>query len=362
MALGFALGLWFRFRSQLTVRPSIWLLLVLLGALSAQLSQWLTHWVWAVVNIDLASIHSNAATSLAVHLALVAPAFEGLKLLALAGLVWRGRILSSWGAVVASVLMSAGYACVDVWMRPELYADNIWLRGALAELGQLVFSCAWAFVLASPLRYTWLRAVWLSSTALHGLYLHIVTHSGPGTLAAALPLLATSLGLLYLSRRRLLQFARQDREGVEHADGPSAELLLALVRARRRRLPLHWILFGAFVTTGVVLVSVAGAVVLGYQLGIDFALADEDTLLANGPLALIGMATVLAFPVSAFLVARASGTHSVIEPALGAALALAFVVALLSFTAPATLVFVVAVAPLAFALACVGAWFGLSRS
>jgi hypothetical protein len=80
-----------------------------------------------------------------------------------------------------------------------------------------------------------------------------------------------------------------------------------------------------------------------------------------GPLALLGAALLASFPIAGYLVARASSSTGVLEPALGAALALAAIVAILALVAPLGVLFALAVAPLAFGLACGGAWIGLER-
>jgi hypothetical protein len=109
------------------------------------------------------------------------------------------------------------------------------------------------------------------------------------------------------------------------------------------------------------LVALATAVFVGHRVGIDFAMADEGDVRSTGPLLLLGVAFLSAFPIAGYLVARASSATSVLEPALGAALALVAVVAMVSMASPVSVVFALAVAPVAFGLACGGAWFGLVR-
>jgi hypothetical protein len=121
---------------------------------------------------------------------------------------------------------------------------------------------------------------------------------------------------------------------------------------------LHWIGVGALVNVGVVLAFLALAVYAGHRLGVDFAGADEADMRANGPIVLLGAAVLAAFPVAGYLVARASGATSVLEPALATGLAIFAVVALLSAMAPIAILFALALAPIAFGLACGGAWFG----
>jgi hypothetical protein len=73
------------------------------------------------------------------------------------------------------------------------------------------------------------------------------------------------------------------------------------------------------------------------------------------------VAVLLAFPLAGYLIARASAAESVLEPALASGAAIVVVMLMLSITEPVALVVAVAIAPLAFSLACGGAWFGLER-
>jgi hypothetical protein len=142
---------------------------------------------------------------------------------------------------------------------------------------------------------------------------------------------------------------------------PSLRAMRHALRRTEQPLMLHWIVLGALVNVGVVLASLALSVYAGHRLGVDFATADEADMRSNGPILLLGGAVLFAFPIAGYLVARASGTSSVLEPAMATALALFAVVALLSITAPVTVLFAVAVAPVAFGLACGGAWMGMGR-
>jgi hypothetical protein len=108
---------------------------------------------------------------------------------------------------------------------------------------------------------------------------------------------------------------------------------------------------------------IAGSVFLGHGAGVDFAAVDQETSFdrSGPPLVLLGTAALGAFPVSGFLVARASSAHGVLEPALAAAVAILGLVVLLGLAAPVAVVFGLALGPVAFALACAGAWAGLER-
>jgi TRAP-type C4-dicarboxylate transport system permease small subunit len=120
---------------------------------------------------------------------------------------------------------------------------------------------------------------------------------------------------------------------------------------------------GVFVNAGVVLVGLVVAVALGRRFGVDFAAVDrpEATNEAVGPVALLALGALAAFPVAGYLIARASGSRSVLEPALSSALAMVALLVFFGLLAPTALVFVMAVTPIAFGLSCAGAWFGTAR-
>ena len=134
------------------------------------------------------------------------------------------------------------------------------------------------------------------------------------------------------------------------------------ISRRGQRLMIPWILFGVLVTVGVTLVFLGVSVYLGHRFGIDFSLADEAGLQGAIPIALLASALLLAFPFSGFLIARASGAVSVLEPAWATGAAIGVVLVLFSVTEPTALVIALAIAPVGLALACVGAWFGLERT
>jgi hypothetical protein len=102
-----------------------------------------------------------------------------------------------------------------------------------------------------------------------------------------------------------------------------------------------------------------GAVVLARRIGVDFSVVDEGEVTSTVPLMMLGSAVLVTFPISGFLVARASATESVLEPALASGLAITGTLVLLGVAAPVALVFALAFAPVAFALACAGAWVGI---
>ena len=125
---------------------------------------------------------------------------------------------------------------------------------------------------------------------------------------------------------------------------------------------IGWIGLGALTTIGVITAAIAGAVVLGHRIGVDFAAVDRaDGSGSAAPLVLLGGAALLAFPVAGYLVSRASASRGVLEAAISAALAIAGALVMLGLAAPVAVVFAIAFAPIALALACAGAWVGVTR-
>ena len=112
------------------------------------------------------------------------------------------------------------------------------------------------------------------------------------------------------------------------------------------------------ITTGI-----AASVYVGHRVGLDFSAVDRDEAGTDSmaALAFLGAGVLAAFPSSGYLLARASGTRSVLEPAMAASLAMVLVLVFMGMLAPTSVVFAIAFAPIAFVLSCVGAWVGLAN-
>ncbi len=175
--------------------------------------------------------------------------------------------------------------------------------------------------------------------------------------------LSVSLATL-IARRDLRQLSRlptRRRSRLLRVEPPNLDQIRKALRGRSRPVTVRWVVFGTFVTTGIMTTSVAVSVYVGHRAGVDFAAVDRAADGALSALLLLGAAVLGAFPISGFLLARASNAEGVLEPALGAACAIAGIVVLLGLAAPVAVVFALAFAPVAFALACVGAWVGATR-
>ncbi|HLV22087.1 MAG TPA: PrsW family glutamic-type intramembrane protease, partial [Polyangiaceae bacterium] len=299
---------------------------------------------------------------------LAAPLEEAAKVAVVWPLFRARRISDRRSGVLYAVCAAAGFAAVEVVLVRERAGSMPHLRLLAGMCAHLFFAGVWGYALGGGgrTRGRYFGVAWLAAMALHGLYLHIVFGRGPAVLVLTLPMLAAMALVSWLAFREIAA-GRAGRAGRAAAplSGPEPASLRTVRRALRRRgrpLMVHWIAVGVFVTIGLMLACLALAVYLGHRVGVDFALVDEADVRSSGPLLLLGAAVLFAFPLAGYLVARASAAQSVLEPALGAGIAIGLVVFMLSVTAPVAVVFALAMAPIAFALACGGAWFGLSEA
>ncbi len=243
---------------------------------------------------------------------------------------------------------------------------------SFATPAHLFLAAAWGYALGrEPGRRIGGRRfnlAWLGATVFNGVYDHIVFARGPLALLAALPMLLCIGVVAALAAQDLLRRGRaaplsdpRVRRILTTIAPPSIGAMREALRRTERPVMLGWIALGALVTTGVITTNLAGAVALGHAIGLDFAAVDraDARTAAMGPLLLIGGATLAAFPLAGYLVARASAARSVLEPAIAAALAILGSLVLLGLAAPIAVVFALAFAPIAFGLACAGAWMGM---
>lgn len=209
---------------------------------------------------------------------------------------------------------------------------------------------------------------WVAAALMYALMLHTATATSVLALVAAVPVL---LGLAFVtwwsSRDLLTRFGRLSRISIHTVfpslPSPSIHTLRQALSHAEGTLQFRWIIVGAFSTTGVALTMIAIAVWIGHQVGLDFSAIGVDDTSAQtiAPLGLITVAVLVAFPISGYLIAKASRAQGVLEPALSSILAIVVGLVLLGLAAPVAMVFAFAFAPIAFGFACVGAWFGLGK-
>jgi hypothetical protein len=196
----------------------------------------------------------------------------------------------------------------------------------------------------------------------NGVLDHIVLASTRGAMIVAVPVYA-AMAVIAASLANEPTVRRQHRSPRQRFTlaPPSVGAVRAAFVRGEEPVMVRWILGGILVNIGVLTSGLFLAVVLGNRAGIDFAAVDRvpGAAGAAAPLGLLAAAALAAFPFAGYLIARASGARSVLEPTIAALLAVVAVLVLLGLAAPIAAVFVIAFAPIALGLAGVGAWLGL---
>ena len=335
-------------------------LLALLGVATAAVCLLIEQLLFAWIDVDPASAAHGLGAALFATLLFAAPLEEGAKVFAVWPLHTRRVVTTRADALLAALTVTAGFAIYEgvVHSRTDDAGALLSIRLLLATLAHLFFAGCWAYVLGSEESRRWLPITWATATLFHGLFDHIVLVRGASP-AIVVPVIASMLALSWIALRSLRRLPTLGEW--ERMQPPEPELGSPEHRRAATGLKLHWIAIGALVTTGVALTALILAVYAGHRMGLDFAAVNTNDVRANGPLVLLGVSVMAAFPVAGYLVAKASHAPSVLEPAMGTALAIIGALGALSLAAPVAVVFALAVAPVAFALACAGAWFGIER-
>lgn len=307
---------------------------------------------------------AGTGSALLASFLLAAPLEEALKTLVIWPLYRLRRIDGPRLGLCYAVVSGAGFAAAAGLLRllAAPFDGLLGLRILCQVPADLFFAGVWGYALGARRGQSgsWFAVTWLVTVALHGLYQHIVWGRGPGFLIAVLPL----LGFMVIGAASVLREVNPDRQTLARLhlpEPPRLSLVTQALNPRDQPVMLRWVVLGAFVNVGLMFTLLVVAVALGHRLGVDFSAADESDMSSAGPLALLGAALLAAFPIAGYLLARASSSTGVLESALAAAVALASIVAILALVAPLGVLFALAVAPLAFGLACGGAWIGLER-
>ena len=314
------------------------------------------------------SIEASPGTSLSAFLAIAAlatPLEEATKVVVVWPAVLARRLTGPRLGMLFAVFAAAGFAAASTAMfvasAPVTFVRV--LRVLAAFPAHLFAAGVWGYALGHRVlkRGRLFGVAWVGAVLFRGLYDHIVFGRGPGMLAVALPMLVAMALVTWSALADIAPGEASLRVPLHLPEPPSLGEMRRALRRADQPLALRWILLGALVNVGGVVVCLAAGVFAARRLGIDLSLADEADMRSNGPLALLGASVLAAFPIVGYLLARASSAHSVLEPAFAAALAIGGAVLLLALTAPTAVVVALAFAPVAFALSCGGAWFGMDR-
>ena len=303
---------------------------------------------------------------------LVARALWRMRRVALRG--GLSRALETQEGVAFATSTALGFGTIDSLAYLWLQGSGWWsvLRAVPWPATFTLLCGIWGYVLGRyagrGMRSRSFSSSWLVVTVFAAVADQLLFRRNRVALFAVAPLLL-SLGLLAVWAWRDNRTTTSSKGHTSSSRGsllpasnsPSLDAIREAFQRRDRPIKLSWIIFGALVTSGLMATGVVAAVFLAHKLGLDFSAVERTDPGADAlaPLTLLGLCVLAAFPVAGYLLARASGTHSVMEPAMAASLAMVLVMVFMGLAAPVSIVFAVAFSPVAFALSCIGAWMGL---
>jgi hypothetical protein len=361
LALASAALVWWKTRGARRSR-SLSVYALIAGAVVGVLCQQLERAVLAFTGLAFEVRTAGVGGALMAVFLLAGPLEEAAKVLVIWPLYRTRRIDGGRLGLCYAALTGAGFAAGEgtlLVFRAEALGITV-ARVVLSLFAHVFFAGAWGFALgAGRTRGRWFSVTWVAAVLLHALYDHIVWGRGPGYLPATAPMLGFMLLGAWLTLRDLGPHAVSAHHS--RLEPPTLSEMGDALRPPERPVMLRWVGLGVFVTLGLVVSLAVVSVVIGRRMGIDFTLADEADVRSAGPLALLGIGILAAFPLAGYLLARASSAQSVLEPALSTLLALGALVVVLALTAPVAVLFALALTPIAIGLACSGAWLGLER-
>jgi RsiW-degrading membrane proteinase PrsW (M82 family) len=359
-------------------REPPWLVMVtfVLGSVAALVSLLVVGRAAGLTGLDVRVSAAGESGALVFLFFVVAPAQEAGKVAAAWPAFLSKHFDEPYDGVVYAASSALGFAAVENGFILHAHpTGGIWLARALLSLpAHVFFACFWGYALGrakhSKARIPVFPAAFLASIVAHGLYAHFVYGRGPGALLAVTPLLAVMGFVVWLLARDLR--LRGDRPSrVPSASGgsrlsrlsivaqpPSLSAVRSALTRADQPVKVRWVFFGSLVTIGAMIVGLGAGVLMARLLKIDLSTVDEHDVGAAAPVLLLGIGLLASFPTSGWLIARAAGVRTLLEPALACVLALVITLTGLGFAAPFTVVFALALSPIAWVLACFGAWIG----
>jgi RsiW-degrading membrane proteinase PrsW (M82 family) len=345
----------------------------LLGAVLGGASFWIRNKVTTFTHLDVDIRVSGQATALLYMFALVAPLGEAAKVAACWPAFRSRHFDEPYDGVVYASAAALGYAAIESAIVLWVHDGYVWfLRVLFALPAHVFFASAWGWGLgrARQLREPGAHfpMLFLVAVAGHGVYAHIVYGRGPTALVAAVPfVLVMGIIAFFLARDLRRRSEVSDRSRITSLSIASLEVLSKppslrafreALRNRERPIMWRWVAFGIFVHLGGMVLGITAAIVLGHVGHVDFSIVDERDVSTAGPVALLIAGLLAGFPISGYLIARAGELTTVFEPAAGSTLALTATIVVLGLVAPVALIFALALAPIALALSCAGAYVG----
>ncbi|HEY5956590.1 MAG TPA: hypothetical protein VIV60_08560 [Polyangiaceae bacterium] len=361
-------ALWLRTAGGLGGRAAAWL--VVAGASVSLPVVLLTSYVLDSLHWSTVVKANGVPTALLATLGIVSPLEHASLVVVIWPMLRAHRLERLAVAISAGALAAAGFGLVHS-MAVAITATSNWAltRVAASLLSRTFCAAMWSGCLAtSHGRYRrWFGLVWLLSVCLDGLVRHLHEGYGAAWQVLTIPILLVMLLVAWMVRSRLsgeresLAFVHHSRLGIL-VDPHGIGTMRAAWQHPHRPALLHWIVGGSFVCFGANIVGLAVGVGIAKLLHIDLSRVNEAEVGAIAPLSLLAVVILLSFALSGYLTAKASAADSVFEPGIAAFISIVALTVLLSLSAPVTIVLALVLAPVAFALACFGAWLGLSPS
>lgn len=350
-----------------------WLVLLLGGAVAAVVVRAVETLVLDLVVGVRASSHPVLQTIIA--FGIVGP----VTVLSLAAIVWpalgspsgtRDDVDPPLAAAVAAAGFVLGRLATQLLLEHTALGSGV--RIAILAVDDIALAATWGYGLAlsgfdgrlggTPFGRYALVAMVLRGAIELSLRSHGALSIPFAISAGAVLLIFATIGVFRLAR---------------HAAAPPASLaslgqetIREIARSELRRggvRPL-WIVIGALGNLGGIILGFAAAVAVGHSAHIDFGEIDRAGPAAEYAALLLALGVIVSFPLSAAVVGVASGGRQtnvqrahVLEAGVAAILALGALLFVLGVVAPVAVALGAAIAPVAFALAGLGAWIAAGR-
>lgn len=349
-----------------------------LGAAGAYGTAIIEGFATAWSGLDIRASVSGDAGALLFLFGFVAPVRELTKAMAAWPAFRSKNFDEDYDGLVYSNAAALGFAAMEnaSYLRVHGFSNLAFIRTLLAVPAHAFFAAAWGYAMGRNRRMTrpgvGFRLAWLGATLGHALYIHFVFGRGASSLFAVAPMLLAMAALWALAARDLNLRGERDSwlprdsrislmavQAVQSLPAPpTLREVREGLRSSHRTVQFPWVFMGALTMFGAILMGGLVAVAIGYATRVDFSRVSDDDIGTATPVMLLATCVLASFPVSGFLSARGAGISSLLETSLAALLVLAGVTVLLGMAAPVAAVFWLAMSPVAFGLACLGAWFG----
>jgi RsiW-degrading membrane proteinase PrsW (M82 family) len=362
--------------------PALIAITFVLGAIAAAVTTFIILRAAALAGLDVRGPMAGQSGALVFLFLVVAPLHEAGKVAAAwpvllwkhldepyDGVVYAAAAALGFSSLLAFVVLHAPLASGEAGGASGIGV----VRALLAMPAEVFLACLWGYALGQAKRRkrraSLFPAAFVLATGIHGLYAYFVYVRGSGALLGVIPLLG-AMGVVAWLLSRDLQRATRHRHRHHHdpsADGedrpssygpPSLSAVREALRRTDEPVKLGWIAYGAVVIIGGMIAGVCAGVLAAHLLHIDLSTVDEHDVSAASPAILLGVGLLASFPTTGWLITRGAGVRTLLEPALSTVLALVLTLVALGFVAPFTVVFALALSPVAWILSCIGAWAG----